>query len=86
MLKALNKKPAKTENERKRKSRDKKCNDAEVTYCINPLCMREWTEDLSEADDWLQCEGCNAWFCDHPNSCKGMVHDHESLCKKAKKK
>jgi len=47
--------------------------------CSNAMCMLPWSENLKDAENWLQCETCNAWFCF--DLCGGMVDAHEKLCK-----
>ena len=65
-----------TTNERKRKSRT-------ITFklwkCLNPLCMKEWSEELVDADKWMQCEHCEEMFCTN-DDCLGMVDQHELVC------
>ena len=75
---AANKMPPKSVVQRKRKSRIDSSAE-EVCYCSNALCMIPWSENLNDAENWLQCETCNAWFCF--DLCGGMVDEHEKLCK-----
>ena len=58
-----------TAGERKRKSR----NIASKSWkCLNPLCMKEWSEELMDADKWMQCDYCEEMFCTN-EVCLGMV-------------
>lgn len=66
-----------TAGERKRKSR----NVASQSWkCLNPLCMKEWSEELVDADEWMQCDYCEEMFCTN-DVCLGMVDQHETVCK-----
>ena len=66
-----------TAGERKRKSR----NIASKSWkCLNPLCMKEWSEELMDADKWMQCDYCEEMFCTN-EVCLGMVDQHETVCK-----
>ena len=66
-----------TPNERKRKSRNimPKC-----WKCLNPLCMKEWSEEIVDADEWMQCEYCDEMFCTN-DVCVGMMDQHEKVYK-----
>ena len=75
---AANKMAPKTVAQRKRKSRIDSSAE-EDCQCSNAMCMLPWSENLNDAENWLQCETCNAWFCF--DLCGGMVDAHEKLCK-----
>jgi hypothetical protein len=61
------------------KSRKETSQKEKVDYCFNPGCGNRRKENDEDADDWLQCEFCDFWFCE-TRRCVRMEREHEKVC------